>query len=55
LPTTQRTKLDGRGPPTKEGFGTTLIKRTFEYELGGSAELRFAEKGLRCQASFPLQ
>ena len=42
-------------PPTKEGFGTTLIKRTFEYELGGSAELRFAEKGLRCHASFPLQ
>jgi PAS domain S-box-containing protein len=42
-------------PPTKEGFGTTLIKRTFEYELGGSAELRFAAKGLCCQATFPLE
>jgi two-component system, chemotaxis family, CheB/CheR fusion protein len=41
-------------PPTKHGFGTTLIKRTFEYELGGSAELLFKATGLRCRASFPL-
>ena len=42
-------------PPTTEGFGTTLIKRTFEYELGGSAELLFAAEGLGFQASFLLQ
>jgi PAS domain S-box-containing protein len=42
-------------PPLRHGFGTTLIKRTFEHELDGSAELRFAATGLRCRASFPLK
>lgn len=42
-------------PPTEQGFGTTLIERTFEYELGGSAELLFAATGLCCQATFPLR
>lgn len=42
-------------PPTEQGFGTTLIERTFEYELGGSAELLFAAAGLCCQATFPLR
>src|SRR5690606_31493273 len=42
-------------PPTRHGFGTTLIKRSFEYELGGSADLSFASDGMRCEASFPLK
>jgi PAS domain S-box-containing protein len=54
-----RLKWEERGgpkvrPPTRCGFGTTLISRTFEYELGGAAELLFAARGLRCQATFPL-
>jgi two-component system, chemotaxis family, CheB/CheR fusion protein len=54
-----RLKWEERGgpkvrPPTRRGFGTTLIKRTFEYELGGAAELLFAARGLRCRATFPL-
>ena len=41
-------------PPTKHGFGTTLIERSFEHELGGAAELLFAATGLCCRASFRL-
>ena len=55
-----RLKWEERGgpkvlPPTKRGFGTELIRRTFEYELGGSTELLFAATGLCCQATFPLE
>src|SRR5690606_24712705 len=40
-------ELDGPEvrPPTRHGFGTSLIKRSFEYELDGSADLSFASDG----------
>ena len=41
--------------PKAEGFGTTFIKRSVEYELGGAAKLTFAADGLRCDIAFPLR
>ena len=41
-------------PPSRRGFGTTLIERGAPYELGGSAKLDFRESGLCCELSFPV-
>ena len=41
-------------PPETAGFGTRMIERASEYELGGGAELRFDPEGLRCAIRFPL-
>lgn len=40
--------------PLKEGFGTGFVKRTVEYELGGTAELQLSAEGLRWRIVFPL-
>lgn len=42
-------------PPENQGFGTTLISRTIEYELQGSVILDYAETGLICEMTFPLR
>lgn len=42
-------------PPTREGFGSTVIRRTVAYELDGSAQLEYAAAGLRCDIAFPLR
>lgn len=42
-------------PPAMDGFGTTLVRRTIEYELMGRAELDFAGSGLAATIRFPLQ
>ena len=42
-------------PPTRRGFGTTLIESSAAYELHGSATMDFREDGLDCALSFPLQ
>ncbi|MDJ1017604.1 MAG: HWE histidine kinase domain-containing protein [Paracoccaceae bacterium] len=48
---------EGGGPPVKEptrkGFGTTIIERTIPYELGGSAEVRFAPSGVEAEFTLP--
>jgi two-component sensor histidine kinase len=40
--------------PMHRGFGSTLIKESIPYELGGSAALDFAPGGVRCTITFPL-
>ena len=40
--------------PEAAGFGTQLIRRTFGYELDGTADLTFESEGLRLEATFPL-
>jgi two-component sensor histidine kinase len=41
-------------PPTRHGFGTTLIERATARDLGGTARLLFDAAGLRCELEFPL-
>jgi two-component sensor histidine kinase len=41
--------------PTRQGFGTRLLKRSASYELGGEVELRFPPEGVRCELQFPLR
>lgn len=55
-----RLRWDERGgPPVQtpgdEGFGSRLIFRATEYELGGEAELSYAAEGLTCRIEFPLK
>ena len=38
--------------PETEGFGTTLIQRSIQYELGGSVEMDYADTGLICTIRF---
>jgi two-component system CheB/CheR fusion protein len=50
--------VEKNGPPVKPdssvGFGTGLITRSVQYELGGSVSLVFEPSGLRCTIEFPL-
>jgi two-component system, chemotaxis family, CheB/CheR fusion protein len=40
-------------PPRETGFGTQLIRRAFDYELDGTADLSFGPEGFRLEATFP--
>ena len=40
-------------PPTRKGFGHTLIERSIRYELDGAASLRFPPTGMEAEISFP--
>jgi two-component sensor histidine kinase len=40
-------------PPQETGFGTQLIRRAFDYELNGTADLSFGPEGVRLEATFP--
>ena len=40
-------------PPTRKGFGHTLIERSVRYELDGSAQLSFPPSGMQAEISFP--
>ena len=42
-------------PPFAEGFGTSFIRRSVEYELGGRLALELAPTGLHCLIEFPLR
>lgn len=39
--------------PTRQGFGTKLIREAVEYELSGRTELTYAPDGLRCTIELP--
>ncbi|WP_165943576.1 sensor histidine kinase [Roseicella aquatilis] len=39
-------------PPTRRGFGLTVIERGLGRELGGTCRLRFPPEGLRCTIRF---
>ncbi len=40
-------------PPEEEGFGTTLIQRSIQYELQGEVHMDYAPGGLVCEITFP--
>lgn len=40
--------------PSRKGFGTRLLERGIETELGGKALVDFAPTGLRCEIDIPL-
>jgi two-component system, chemotaxis family, CheB/CheR fusion protein len=40
--------------PTREGFGSRLIKRNLSEELGGTVDVSYAEDGVICTIDFPL-
>jgi two-component sensor histidine kinase len=42
-------------PPTRRGFGLTVIERSLAYELGGSGQLDFTPLGLRCTIRIPAE
>ncbi len=41
--------------PTRQGFGTTIIRRSIPYDLGGKAEVHYEPAGLRAQFSIPAK
>jgi len=53
------TWIESDGPrvkvPTRRGFGSTLIERTVQFDLGGTAEMEFAEAGLRADFVIPRE
>lgn len=40
-------------PPTRRGFGTTIIERSIPHELGGEAALSYGLAGVKAQFSVP--
>lgn len=42
-------------PPTRRGFGTTIIERSIPHELGGKAELDYDPAGVRARFKLPSQ
>ncbi|HZZ67170.1 MAG TPA: HWE histidine kinase domain-containing protein [Phenylobacterium sp.] len=41
-------------PPTRRGFGSRLIERSLQGQLGGEATLTYAPDGVRCHIRLPL-
>ncbi|MBS0362857.1 MAG: PAS domain-containing protein [Proteobacteria bacterium] len=41
--------------PTRHGFGSRLIERSLQGQLGGEASLTYAPAGLRCRIRLPLR
>jgi two-component sensor histidine kinase len=41
-------------PPTRAGFGSRLIERSLQGQLGGEAALDYAPDGVRCHIRLPL-
>ncbi|WP_265570307.1 HWE histidine kinase domain-containing protein [Sphingomicrobium nitratireducens] len=42
-------------PPTRQGFGTTIIEHSVPYDLGGSADLDYAREGFRATFRIPAR
>ena len=42
-------------PPTRKGFGTTIIERSVPYDLGGTAQARYEPEGARFQFVIPAR
>jgi two-component sensor histidine kinase len=40
-------------PPTRSGFGTSIIRELIPYELGGSVEPVYPSAGFRCRLEIP--
>lgn len=41
-------------PPTRKGFGTTIIERSIPYELNGTAETRYRVTGFEADFTLPI-
>jgi two-component sensor histidine kinase len=41
-------------PPTRRGFGTRLVERGVQQDLGGASVMAFESDGLRCSIRFPM-
>ncbi len=41
-------------PPTRFGFGTTLIERALAMETGGTADIQYLVSGVTCEIYLPL-
>jgi len=44
----------GTKSPNRRGFGTELIERMLEYEMGAKSELDYKSSGLVCTIEVPL-
>lgn len=42
-------------PPTRQGFGTTIIQRSVPYDLGGKATVRYPLTGLEAEFCIPAR
>lgn len=42
-------------PPTRRGFGTTILERAIPHELGGTVAVEFQPEGLVARISLPAQ
>lgn len=42
------------GPPTRQGFGSTLLGQVLRHQLGGKIEMDWESQGLRCRITLPL-
>ncbi len=42
-------------PPSRRGFGTTIIERSVPYDLGGEAVVRYAEAGFEADFCIPAR
>ena len=42
-------------PPSRKGFGRTVIEQSLAFELDGEAKLRFAPEGVECDLVVPLE
>ncbi|ASY62158.1 Chemotaxis protein methyltransferase CheR [Sinorhizobium sojae CCBAU 05684] len=40
-------------PPSRRGFGSSLIERSITHQLGGTATQSFSAEGLHCDIAFP--
>jgi two-component sensor histidine kinase/CheY-like chemotaxis protein len=41
--------------PKRQGFGSTIIRRSIPYDLGGKAEIRYIKEGLEADFSIPAR
>jgi two-component sensor histidine kinase len=42
-------------PPTRAGFGTSVVRELVPYELGGSVEPEYRSDGFRCRLKIPAR
>ena len=42
-------------PPSHKGFGSTLLGQVLRHQLGGNMEMEWAETGLTCRLTLPLE
>lgn len=42
-------------PPTRKGFGQTVITRSMQYMQNGGADLDYAPDGVRCRIRIPIE